>query len=295
MGTYPGFRFGRGRGVSGNSSCKDNQADMYSVIDGEEMSQVGVSSRIRCVIVIPCYNEEQRLQSQAFFDFLSLGYPVRFLFVNDGSRDGTMALLGMMREGREGTISVLDKKVNGGKGEAIRDGMLAAMQDAEGCEFVGFWDADLATPLAAIPELLATLEDDPALQMVFGSRVRLLGRHIHRRAVRHYAGRLFATAASLTLSIPIYDTQCGAKIFRVTPDLEHVLKESFLSRWIFDVEMVARFIQRRGHGFCLSGIYEYPLKTWEDVGGSKLKGSDFMKAAGDLVTIYRRYLGGKTE
>ena len=126
--------------------------------------------------------------------------------------------------------------------------------------------------------------------MVFGARIRLLGRTIHRKAVRHYTGRLFATAASLTLSIPVYDTQCGAKIFRVTHGLEQVLAEPFSSRWIFDVEIVARFIQRRGHAFCVAGIYEYPLQTWEDVGGSKLRGSDFLKAGLDLMAIHRRYL-----
>jgi glycosyltransferase involved in cell wall biosynthesis len=248
----------------------------------------------RCVIVIPCYNEAQRLQPQAFFDFLALGSPVRFLFVNDGSKDGTIALLHSMRAAHPDAIFVLDKKANGGKGEAIRDGMITAMR-MEGCAFTGFWDADLATPLIAIPDLLATLEAGPALQMVFGARVRLLGRTIHRKAARHYAGRIFATAASSVLSIPVYDTQCGAKIFRVTPDLEYVLAEPFASRWIFDVEIVARFIQRRGHDFGLSAIYEFPLQTWQDVGGSKLRGSDFLRAALDLVTIHRRYLAKNSQ
>ena len=246
----------------------------------------------RCVIVIPCYNEARRLQPQAFLDFLALGHPVRFLFVNDGSRDATIDVLRSLQCAAGGAVSVLDKTVNGGKGEAIRDGMLAAMQ-LEGCRFVGFWDADLATPLVAIPDLLSTLEDDAALQMVFGARIQLLGRTVHRKAMRHYTGRLFATAASVALSIPVYDTQCGAKIFRVTPDLERVLAEPFSSRWIFDVEIVARFIQRRGHAFCMSSIYEYPLQTWQDVGGSKLRGSDFLRAGLDLVTIHRRYLGSR--
>jgi dolichyl-phosphate beta-glucosyltransferase len=241
-----------------------------------------------CIIVIPCYDEARRLRREAFHSFLAQGFSVRFLFVNDGSKDNTLEVLREMEALNPAHISILDKKVNGGKGEAIRDGMLAAI--AMGCDVTGFWDADLATPLDAIPDLLAKLQDDPHLQMVFGSRISLLGRTIRRKPARHYAGRLFATFASITLSIPIYDTQCGAKIFRATPTLAEVLAQPFSSKWIFDVEIVARFIQCCGRPFCYHGIYEFPLMTWEDVQGSKLHSLDFLRAAAQLWTIHRRYL-----
>lgn len=245
----------------------------------------------RSLIVVPWYNEANRVQDTPFFQFLSLNPSVDLLFVNDGSTDRTLSLLTSMQRGREDRISILDKKINGGKGEAIRDGMLAALRSTAAVyKYVGFWDADLATPLSAVPQLLQKLEDTPHLDMIFGSRVRLLGRDIRRNPARHYLGRLFATVASMTLSLPIYDTQCGAKIFRVTPDLAYALAEPFLSRWIFDVEIVARYIQRRGRLFCFYSIYEYPLDSWEDVGGSKVKPHDFLYAALDMFKIKRRYL-----
>ncbi len=268
------------------------------------MTQPAPPTRCRCTIVVPFYNEARRLRDEPFFDFLADRNPlhraVRFLFVNDGSTDNTLALLEAMRRratemalqlGEEARIAILDQQPNAGKAEAIRNGMLAALAGhAAGCEYTGFWDADLATPLSAIPQFLAQLEAAPHLEMIFGSRVRLLGRHIHRNPARHYLGRIFATCASKTLSLPIYDTQCGAKIFKATPDLARVLASPFLSRWIFDVEIVARYIQLRGRDFCFASIYEFPLEAWQDVAGSKVGPLDFFHAGFDIFRIYRRYL-----
>jgi glycosyltransferase involved in cell wall biosynthesis len=242
-------------------------------------------------IVVPCYNEALRLRTESFRQFVELGHPIRFLFVNDGSTDGTLAVLEAMRQGLEERIQILDKQNNGGKGEAVRDGLLHACRAADAA-FVEFWDADLATPLEPIPFMLERLEMDPHLEMLFGSRVRLLGRQIHRKAVRHYLGRIFASVVSVVLRLPVYDTQCGAKLFRVTPELPQILAEPFLSRWVFDVEILARSIALH-HGdveYVAQSVYEFPLLRWEDVSGSKVRPGDFLKAFLDVVRIYRRYL-----
>ena len=240
---------------------------------------------------MPCYNEALRLQTAQFLDFAKRGYPIRFIFVNDGSTDTTIEVLESMRNGFEEHIQILDKPRNGGKGEAVRDGMLKACCD-QNAGFVGFWDADLATPLEAIPLLLERLEGDGRLQMVFGSRVLLLGREIHRKASRHYFGRVFATVVSFILRLPVYDTQCGAKLFRITPNLSEILTEPFISRWVFDVEILARYISiHKGEtDFLLKSIYELPLPRWEEMSGSKLRMSDFFQAIIDVQKIYRKYL-----
>ncbi len=244
-----------------------------------------------CIVVVPCYNEAERLQPQRFAEYLEQEEGIRFLFVNDGSTDETVAILRQMHQQRPGSIDWLDKQPNGGKAEAVRVGLLKAL-DEHDAEYVGFWDADLATPLEAIRELLAKLEQTPGLEMVFGARVRLLGRAIHRQPARHYLGRCFATVASLLLKLPIYDTQCGAKLFRVTPELRQVLAEPFLSSWIFDVEILARFVRlnRQTPDRLHEMIFEYPLHRWEDVAGSRVKTKDFVRAVGELVRIRQTYL-----
>jgi dolichyl-phosphate beta-glucosyltransferase len=244
-----------------------------------------------CTIVVPCYNEGSRLPSQQFLDFLQRVEDVRILFVNDGSRDNTAAVLQSMRHACEDRIQIVDQKQNMGKAEAVRLGMLTAMEWGNNA-YVGFWDADLATPLDAIPEFLAVLADNERLQMVFGSRVRLLGRHVQRRAIRHYLGRVFASCASIALRLPIYDTQCGAKIFRATPELIESLSDPFLSRWVFDVEILARyiFLHCGDTTYLHDSIYELPLKYWNDVAGSKVHPGDFFKAFIDVFRIYLRYL-----
>jgi dolichyl-phosphate beta-glucosyltransferase len=245
----------------------------------------------RCIVVVPCYDEAERLRVNVFEDFARANPSILLTFVNDGSRDSTLNVLRALHARAPETINVLNGVHNRGKAEAVRLGLNHALQYNR-ADVVGFWDADLATPLDAIPDLLGVLESQPDIEMVFGARVKLLGRKVERFAARHYLGRLFATVASVILRMPIYDTQCGAKLFRATPELGRVLQRPFLSRWIFDVEILARFIhQRNGHAHAVAAtIYEYPLKVWVDIAGSKVRPKDFLRAILELAAIYRRYL-----
>jgi len=252
-------------------------------------SPAQTASRVeRCVVVIPCYNEAERLQSQLFSEFIDLNHRIEFLFVNDGSSDGTLPLLMDLQAKHPHHVHVLNRQPNAGKAEAVRIGMLNAIE-LEGVTVTGFWDADLATPLSVIPEFLLRFAENPRLEIIFGARVRLLGHAIHRKPIRHYLGRCFATVVSVMLALPVYDTQCGAKLFRTTTDLGAVLASPFQSRWIFDVEILARFMARRERDayFESSAIYENPLPQWQDIDGSKIGPLDFIAAVGDLIKIYR--------
>jgi glycosyltransferase involved in cell wall biosynthesis len=252
-------------------------------------SHAAIPSRV--CLVVPCYNEAARLDTQAFHDYFAAHSNVRFLFVNDGSTDNTSAVLRELCAGYADRAAVLDCNANAGKAEAVRKGILHALTQYD-LDAVGFWDADLATPLNAIPGFLDVLTRMPDIDMVFGSRVQLLGRHVKRSAARHYLGRVFATVASTTLRLAIYDTQCGAKLFRATEATKKVFRDPFLSRWVFDVEILARYSKLCGHnsGRMETCIYELPLEAWSDVAGSKVKPSDFFRAMLDLTRIKLRYL-----
>ena len=242
------------------------------------------------VLVVPCYNEAKRLPAATFLDFRMPGYRTTLLLVDDGSRDGTLALLKRLHDRAPDRIEVLSLQPNGGKAEAVRRGLLHAFAHDDP-DYVGFWDADLATPLTELPLFCGILDARPEIEMVFGSRVKLLGRTVVRKVYRHYFGRVFATAVSLLLNLPIYDSQCGAKLFRATPAVRDVFARPFLSRWVFDVEIIARYknILAAGGRDAGHAIYELPLREWRDVGASKVGLKDAVNAYIDLARIYRAY------
>jgi hypothetical protein len=189
------------------------------------------------------------------------------------------------------SITALRLDRNRGKAEAVRSGMATAQQSDSA--FVGFWDADLATPLSELDRLLEHFQESDTLQMVVGSRVLLMGRRIDRNPLRHYTGRVFATVASLALGLPIYDTQCGAKVFRNNDVTRQLFDEAFVSRWVFDVELIARLeriVDARDAATMARYLVEHPLMTWTDIPGGKLKLGDVVRSAVDLARIYMRYL-----
>lgn len=244
----------------------------------------------RIAVVVPCYDEAARLPAPAFEKFRDVHPDVRFWLVDDGSTDGTRALLDDLAAREPGAFRILARERNDGKAAAVRDGVRRALED--GPQYVGYWDADLATPLEEIPRFVDWLEAHPGCQMALGARVRLLGRAIERRAPRHYVGRVFATAVSRTLGLPVYDTQCGAKLFRTGPQTAALFEEPFHTGWTFDVEILARALSaRRARGLADDDgwVREIPLERWRDVPGSKVHPADFLRGLVALARIRRHY------
>jgi dolichyl-phosphate beta-glucosyltransferase len=231
-------------------------------------------------LIIPCFNEAQRLD----FDQLGALPPgMTCLLVDDGSRDGTRDLI---RRYESNTLRLLALPHNVGKAEAIRQGILHARASGllDRAEWVGYWDADMATQLSEVEGFIAYAAIAGGdVDGILGSRIYKLGSTIVRSYRRHVLGRLFATVAAVLLGLECYDSQCGAKLFR--PDvLDRAFGESFLSRWIFDVEVVARLRDAR--------LIEYPLRRWVDRGESKVRTLRIaLPTLIDLLRIRQRYGG----
>ena len=114
------------------------------------MSESGVC------IVVPCYNEAERFDAEAFARAVGELEDVSFMLVDDGSSDATLEVLETLAKRHPERVRVLALETNSGKAEAVRQGMLRAF--VSGAAMAGYWDADLATPLGAVRDFVAVLD-----------------------------------------------------------------------------------------------------------------------------------------
>ena len=246
----------------------------------------------RCVgVVIPCYNEEERLLSDKFLSFIDKNSGYYLCFVNDGSKDKTLEVLRELQKGREKLITIYDCEKNGGKAEAVRLGMLHIAQK-EDLDYIGFLDADLSTDLADFDDLVKTIEHSE-FKIVSGSRIVRMGANITKGASRKVISLTINFIIKKILSMDFKDTQCGAKIFH--KDVINIaFKKEFVTKWIFDVEIFKRMTQYYGLKKAKKMLCEQPLKRWIHTDGSKLTMKDSIKIIGQLAQIAWVYRSRKT-
>ena len=233
-------------------------------------------------IVIPAFNEQRRLPSTltciSTYAVEARWTNYEILVVDDGSRDGTAALVTEWAQ-RNAAIRLLQNPGNRGKGYAVRHGM----QTATGAWRL-FTDADLSTPIEEIENLFAATAGGAPIAI--GSRAlnrKLIG--VHQSAFREVAGRIFNVVMRTALGLPLHDTQCGFKLFSAAAASE-VFSRQRLDDFGFDAE--ALFIAQ------LKGleIVEVPVR-WNDVAGTKVSLWNGARPFLDLFTIRQNQLAGR--
>ena len=243
-----------------------------------------------CAVVIPCFNEADRLNVDTFAEFVGDTDDVELIFVDDGSSDETLRSAQAVGEKSGSSVSVLRLETNCGKAEAVRQGMLwAAQRDYSA---IAFWDADLATPLETIPDFVEVLDRHPKVEVVWGTRLPLMGHTIDRDVIRRQTGKLFSASSAAAVGVGIRDALCGAKMFRTGAILDAMLARPFSSRWIFDVEILARLdilLRLTGGLTVQEALYEFPLHEWYEIAGSRLRMTDFMRATVELTDLCWRF------
>lgn len=237
-------------------------------------------------VVIPCYNEAERLSGKQFTDFIHSNVGYHLCFVNDGSRDQTLEILQALQKGREEYISVYNMEQNGGKAEAVRQGVRFLAKDA-GFDYIGYLDADLSTDFNDYNDLVKTIISSE-YKLVSGSRISRVGANITRNGAREIISRTINFIIRKILGMSFQDTQCGAKV--MTREVaENVFSEKFITRWLFDVEIFMRMKKFYGRKSVENLIYEQPLKRWIHADGSKLSMKDSMKIVLQLSRIALHY------
>jgi len=229
-------------------------------------------------IVLPAYNEEARLGAalDELFGYLRRhgergrdGAPgaarlpddVRVLVVDDGSADRTAGLVRARPETAATTVSgapllALLAEAHGGKGAAVKAGMLAAETD-----LAIFADADMATPPDELPLLVEALRDH---DIALGSRIQPDGSDMRRTqpGLRRHLGQAFHALASVWAVGHVQDTQCGFKGF--TREAAHDLfAQQQITSIVFDVELIY-IARRRGYRMAVVPI------VWSDKHGSRM-------------------------
>jgi glycosyltransferase involved in cell wall biosynthesis len=239
---------------------------------------------MRTILVVPCYNESGRW-NPSYWDSLIRVVHLDVLFVNDGSTDDTARRITETCVATGATALTLPTNV--GKGEALRQGMLAAWDGDS--DMIGYLDADGAFPADEVRRMAADATDllgDQGRQRdaVWSARILMAGRDIERHRSRHYLGRIITTIAAPWHGYAIYDTQSGYKIFRRDAALRECLNEPFQTRWFPDIELLQRWVAVTGRRM---DIWEDPVTGWHDVAGSKMNRSQYVQILKDLAYLRR--------
>ena len=241
------------------------------------------------VLVVPCYNEAGRLRAPVFLDFVTRHPSVRLLFVDDGSVDGTMAVLERLAQAAPAGIRAMRLPTNQGKAEAVRRGLLEAMTgESRAGRVLGRRPLDAADRRRRLPERRSEAPGrrrDPRLpRAAHGPRHPPQGQPpLPRPRVRH--GRLArARPAGVRHAVR---GQGVSRERRAAPRAGRRRSAAGGSSTSRSSPATSRFRWTTAARPGASRIYELTVPAWHDVPGSKLKAWDFVRSIGELAAVWR--------
>ena len=236
------------------------------------------------VIVVPCYNESKRINPEQYLDQLKK-FSSTVILVDDGSPDDTYKVLHKLEMSAPDRFGAIKMIKNKGKAEAVRLGMNHALQEYRHAKYIGYLDADLAVKFSEAPDMIDCFKKNPNITTVIGVRTRNEGYDIQRSNIKYFMQRIIAKMGNMLFSPDVIDTQCGAKFFKAEA-LKTVIKEPFISKWLFDQELLTRLYKQRKSD---EWLHSYPVKSWTEIGNSHRKTTDYLRCLKEYFKILKRY------
>lgn len=234
----------------------------------------------RTYVIVPCYNEEQRLDTD-YWNILTKSLDFQWIFVNDGSTDNTKSILEEIKN-----KTALNLEVNSGKAEAIRYGINYAINRSGENDLVACYiDADSAFQTNDVKRIFEIFKEKMTareIDSVWASRVALAGRNIKRSTTRHHLARIIITIIGFVDKKIPYDPQTGFKIFYLSHKVKQVFEDKFKTRWFFDIEILRRWERLTGSRL---DIWEEPVIYWNEVSGSKVNNRQYLRIFKELLYI----------
>jgi glycosyltransferase involved in cell wall biosynthesis len=231
-------------------------------------------------MVIPLYNEAERFDLE-YWKIRTKNESIYHYFIDDGSNDGTFELLSSLARQAPMSIKVIQLPKNAGKAEALRYGLLHALDENPDVEIIGYCDGD-STVISQDVVRLLNLMNERNIDVMLGSRVMLSGRQIKRTPIRHFIGRIIVSTLGVGHRNFPYDPQNGFKLFRNSALFRKSLEEPFRTRWFIDIELMLRIRQ-----YGLDSFWEEPLMLWEESEGSHLSFRSIPRILYEMVIVRR--------
>lgn len=234
-------------------------------------------------LVIPIYNEELRFNKDYFKSLLS-NQSLYILFIDDGSTDNSFKIIKHFSSQNE-RVDFHRLPKNVGKGEAVRQGVLKLIEESPDLRMFGYLDSDGAFSKFDVHSMcdlamsFSQSEIENQFKIVISSRLQIAGRTIERSNQRHFIGR-FVHLLIYGARSPVWDSQSGFKLFLNCHSNKELFIKPFSTKWLFDMEILHRAIGHRN--YC---IYEYPVKSWTEVKGSKIKAKSYINILFEILKI----------